>query len=140
MRHLPRALVALAVALAAHAGCAAMQSSAPSAAPGAPLEPHAEIAQLEARIAAERPVLGLGLGEGGAPVEPQPGVRAAEPSAVVARSPRCAAVDDAAGEICRAADRICVLSRQLDEEPARRSCTAAGDDCQRARAAAAACR
>ena len=50
------------------------------------------------------------------------------------QSNRCRDIDAVAGEICHAADRICVLAGQLADDDARSRCVSAREDCRRARA------
>jgi hypothetical protein len=55
------------------------------------------------------------------------------------RSSRCRRVDEAAGEICDASQRICRLAEQIGDGDAWRSCHASRLDCARAGDAAARC-
>jgi len=53
---------------------------------------------------------------------------------------RCSRMRSVAVEICRCAERICVLAGELGEDDAHRSCTRARSDCEQARTDAEACR
>jgi hypothetical protein len=53
---------------------------------------------------------------------------------------RCRKMGTIAAEICRCADRICVLAEDLAEDAARLACAQAREDCQRSRSNADSCK
>jgi hypothetical protein len=128
----------LALALGGCAAGAMRQATSPVA--GA-LPPREEIAALATANAARMERLGLASVDRGEAIA-APGGASGIPSARTAASPgdRCREVGAIADEICRAADRICVLAAELDEPPAHHRCDGARQDCRRARSVAGECR
>jgi hypothetical protein len=139
------------------AGCAATISSAPlepdeaARAPGSATR--RELVRLDGRIASlMRERIGserAPLSPGGAPaaeetrttaeVESAPVPVARSPAGRPQRSWRCSRIDDAADEICDAAQRICRLAGQIGEPEAAHTCQQAEADCRRARQVASGC-
>jgi len=107
------------VLLVALAGCSAPRRETGARGPVSTESPAEELVRLQRRIASLR--------------------ESATPE-VSSDPDRCSRMRTVAVEICRCADRICVLAGELGDDDAHRSCSRARTDCERARTDADACR